>query len=198
MLLSPVYFIGMTTPTEPSKKAATGQSAQGIAVPGVRSVIPGRVAQPSSGSGQSPPIQTTSLTSTHSPHGSATLCPEGSALDLAQLAEEIKALCSENTRLQNLSVKHTDEIRSLKRQRHDSTTDSEGVDLPSGTLCNLLAQAASIISASAGQPSPSKTAQFTADDISRSPIGSYIHNIIKLSIGKGKFVALADITPRMC
>ncbi|KAF9504918.1 hypothetical protein BS47DRAFT_598024 [Hydnum rufescens UP504] len=151
MLLSPVYFIGMTTPTEPSKKAATGQSAQGIAVPGVRSVIPGRVAQPSSGSGQSPPIQMTSLTSMHSPHGSATLHPEGSALDLAQLAEEIKALRSENTRLQNLSVKHTDEIHSLKRQQHDSTTDSEGVNLPSGMLCDLLAQAASIISASAGK-----------------------------------------------
>jgi hypothetical protein len=124
--------------------------------------------------------------------------PVGPVLDLAQLVEEIQALCSENNRLQILSAKHADEICSLKCQQQDSTAGSEGVNVSSGILCDLLDQVASIISTLTGQPSPSKTARFMADDISWSPIGSYIHNIIKLSIGKGKFVALADITPHMC
>jgi hypothetical protein len=183
----------MTNPTDPSKKNATGQSAQGITIPGVRNVVPGRVSQPTGGSGESPSNQTVPPTLGDSPlqPRNSQVHPAGPALDLAQLAEEIQALRSENNRLQILSAKHADEICSLKCQWQDSTAGGEGVNVSTGVLRDLLDQAASIISTSAGQPSPSKTVRFMADDISRSPISSYIHDIIKLSYQQRKICSLS-------
>ncbi|KAF9510730.1 hypothetical protein BS47DRAFT_1395700 [Hydnum rufescens UP504] len=202
----------MNTPTDSSNKTPSGQPAQGVAIPGVKSVVPERTSQRSSApsqktSSQPGPSNTAGLSHpapgpVPSAHYETLGVPQThvdkTSFSMSQLADEIRLLQQENARLHAMSMAHGEEIHSLKRKHNDSNEQDEGNEIGVNSLRDLLSQAASIISTSGGQPSPTKVPHLTIEDIVQSSNGSFIHDIIKLSVSKGQFVALSDITPRMC